>query len=191
MKTSLWNQIAYIHEYINRVDNKMHILLGFHFLLIAPVVKRANEVFSYFLRSLNYQSSGIDPSKCIFLGIFFVFLILFAYFEGKFLYLFYRTLLPDLSTEDKVGTDYKSVIFWGHIAWKYKDLDEFRQILEKTIKNEDVYNNDLITQIYINSLIASHKFAKVREAYTLLPWSIITAVITYLTGNLVLNNPGI
>ncbi len=189
MQEQLFKQLNYIHEYINRADNKMHILLGFHFLLIAPVVKRANEVFSYFLRSLNYQSSGIDPSKCIFLGIFFVFLILFAYFEGKFLYLFYRTLLPDLSTEDKVGTDYKSVIFWGHIAWKYRDLNEFRSALEKAIKDENIYEDDIITQIYINSLIASHKFEKVQKAYTLLPWSIVIAVITYLIGNLILALP--
>jgi len=167
----LWQQLNYIQESIQRADIKIHILLGVHLVLIAAVIKQINKSVPYILKNTNFLS-------CIFIFA----IIAFFVFEIYFFILFSRTLLPDLSTEDRINPDYKSRIFWNHISSKFKNFDEFYSAIEKAIQNGEDYKEDLIAQIYVNSKIATHKFEKVRKAYQMLKWNLISAALIWFIG---------
>lgn len=137
--------------FINNCDNKTSIILGINGVMITILLSNEGVI-----ELKNIMKSAITEGT-VFSAIYLIilFLALAKLFYGIFkllMVLFANTDCGDINQED---LECDSKIFFGSICKN----SEFKQYKEKLLNlTEEDYMNDIISQIYINSVICNKKF---------------------------------
>jgi len=160
----LWRHLEYVQNQIERADGKMNLLLVVH---LALVPFAATLIYHVVLREPECLLRV--PFCCLFL-VFVLFALAFFWFEWKFVQLFRKAVSPRVDAQKYLGREYKSIVFWNHIAdrQKFRDFKSFEESYRKEQLEED-----LLEQIYVNSHIAREKFECVQKAYRNLKHSVL------------------
>jgi len=167
-----WN-LDWIQDQIKRADEKANIHLTIYIGLSGVFVAHLVVFVSFLSKCMSLNQ--VVWWELVILGVV-ALLCLFLF--GHFFWHFTLVLRPRINYEDLIGKDYKSLIFWGHIAelrWK-----EFKP---KYLPESEPYPpaEDLKAQIYINSVIASEKYDHLKKSTRWFPLTIIaTAVFVVL-----------
>ena len=161
--------------WIENCDSKTSIILG-SFGVIAGIflatdyVKKLKSIFCHITNNVSFWS--------IVYLIFFIFAIglIFAGCVCWIIVLFARINSDGFSDR---GIESESLIFFSSIA-KHKTLLSYKQNLEKC--EESRINDDLISQIYICSIICDKKFKYYKRGLILTSIGTVFAVILFFIG---------
>jgi hypothetical protein len=144
-----------LNHWINNCDSKSSFLLGFNGVIITLIAssKLINSMKSVFLSRPSVNCIDFNSIK-VFLSL--LVLLGFVFYTIKTFYFIYNTLKARINAEiysqNLLNTN--SNIFFLNIAKnKYED---FSKIINN--ENKSQFLNDLNSQIYINSCIATSKF---------------------------------
>ena len=138
--------------WINNCDSKVSIVLSG--MGVFAVILLATDYISKFILIYKFMCEKINIWSVIYLILNFSALFLLIY--GTFLLV--RVLFANINSKDFDNKDIKkdSLIFFSSIA-KNTTLSKYRTRLKKCTYEQ--LNDDLISQIYICSLICDKKFA--------------------------------
>ena len=152
-------QFEYVQDQIKTADNKINFLLVIYLALLSVEFAQIEKIVH------------IISNSCWWWEIIFgVISILFLSCIAIFFYYFINTIKPRKEPQEILGKeDYKSFIFWGHVAEiNFENFKDTR--IEK-------FYDDLKNQVFINSVIANIKFKNVSSAYKLLYPTLIIFLI--------------
>lgn len=175
---TLIRRLEHINSWINNCDQKASILLAFVGVVIPLVF--SSDIFSGKLLSLVnlIKAYGeLAPGTCFSLYnticcTLFIITIIFAVFTiHHLLHTISSKIDSDAFRQD--GMDTYSNFFWGSIA--KLPYNSFKQNL--TAEECDSIN-DILSQIYINSLICQRKFDHYRKALHIIKWFLIALCTT-------------
>ena len=95
------------------------------------------------------------------------------------IYYCFRCFIPRIEKNNPL-----SYIFFGDVASKFKDGEEYFVKMEEMIYDETKYCQQLAEQIHVNARIASKKFKNVSQAIKLLVVAIFSIVLFVLVSML-------
>lgn len=164
MNSDFWYKaLLSVQNDIRLADNKVNFLLAFY-----------STLFGIFLAQLEKYLTILTKFN------FFVLLItilggVFIYSVIRFFFYFYKTVHPRTKPQMLVENIPKSKIFWGEIS--FMELDKFKS--EAKLLDNDKILEEILNQLYVNSKIANDKFYNVKEAYNLIPFTLITFILYF------------
>lgn len=177
---TLIRRLEHINSWINNCDQKASIQLAFVGVVIPLVF--SSDIFSGKLLSLvnlikAYSASvpGIcfSPYNTICCTLFIITIIFAVFTIHHLLHTISSKIDSDAFRQD--GTESHSYFFWGSIS--KMTYNAFRQNL--TVEECDS-TNDILSQIYINSLICQRKFEHYRKALHNIKWFLIALCATMI-----------
>ncbi len=169
----LWRHLEYVQNQIERADGKMNLLLIVHLALVPFAATLIYHVF------LGGPSCLLKFPFFYLFSVFVLFVLAFFWFEWKFVQLFREAVSPRVDAQKYLGREYRSIVFWNHIAdrRKFASFDTFsREYREEQIRE------DLLEQIYVNSHIAREKFERVQKAYRNLKHSVLFLLLVGISA---------
>lgn len=174
-KDSLYDTLNRTTAWIENCDNKTSIVLTGVGVLIAIIlsgdyVKKIKKIIEHMLGNLNFYS------------VMFMFITTMAVIVCLIgLYFLFRVLVPKTNTklykERNIQTD--SLIYFYSIA-KNKSYSDYKSKLEKC--SESSWENDIISQIYICSIICRDKFDYYKKGLKLIVSAFILFSIMMIIG---------
>ena len=174
-----FNILDRIIGFINNCDNKTAIVLGV-FGVIITVIFTTDGIGNIF------EIINSTMTKISFFSIFF--LILWITSLGLFiigLCKLITVLVAKIETADmrQIDLDLDSRIFFGTIA-KNKNYKTYKEKLLSM--DNDCFQNDIISQIYINSLICKKKFKNYNKGLLLAIIGFLCFMIIWIIGKIYL-----
>lgn len=141
-------------SFINNCDNKASIFLGI-LGVIFSVILSGDISFDIY----NYLFNDSILTFCDFLYYIFLFgaIVVFLFGVGNLISVLYAKV--KINCDDKIFKDINqnTLIFFDHI---YKN-NTYKQFKKRFVNmNDDDYLNDILSEIYFNSMIASEKYKK-------------------------------
>ncbi len=163
-----------ISHWINNCDSKSSFLLGFYGVILTVIAssKLIDNMKIIFL--LKPCVNCIDINSVINF-ILLITLIAFIFFTIKCFYFIYYTLKarinPDLYSQNQLNTN-SSVFFLTISKNRFEDF-------ENRINNENklAFLNDINSQVYINSCIATQKFINYNKSLNATFFGLISLIV--------------
>lgn len=176
-KEDVYKNLDNIISWINNSEVKASIALGLFGVIITvlftndSLIKKYADLFKEVIKNVNFSDV---------LYILFIILSIGTIFLG--LYKLIKVLIPTLQT--KFNLKKPSHIYFGSIA-NFNSSLEFKESLNDTTEEELM--DDLLNQVYINSIICMNKFNNFQiglkfslSGFLLLIFLIIIGIIVYL-----------
>jgi hypothetical protein len=166
MNEKRWNILQYNIEWLRFSDTKASIILTVYGIIITIVYSNSVDVFQ------AISSSKFIQIICILSAISSLISIYFAF----------RCINPTLENKNP-----NSIIYFGHIADRFSNFDEYHQATKDIINNEERLSTQISEQIYTISKIAWQKYFNVTWSIRLFVLSkviLLIQVLIYLISNL-------
>lgn len=164
-------KLEMINQWITNCDAKTSFLLTFYGVIITIIM--TSKIFDEikFIFSMSVQGGSIK-SENIYNFLALVSICLFIKFSAKSFYFIYNTLKaridPNIYAQEKLKTN--SNIFFFTIA--SKQFNEFHKSnIDESIEE---YIEDIDSQIYINSCIATLKFQNYNKSIECIFWGLLS-----------------
>jgi hypothetical protein len=162
-KKNLENNLSVVHEWIKSADQKSSIWLAFQGVCLTIIISSTDfEKFVAYIKNINCFD--------IIILVLVVILCFYSLFKTIF------SILPTVSPTAKVNTGKESMIYFGsiikHSLKKYKE--------QMAGYSDHDYQDDLLNQIYISSVIANKKLKLFSESVTIFILSFIIISIFFL-----------
>ncbi|MHB8579148.1 MAG: Pycsar system effector family protein [Ignavibacteriaceae bacterium] len=164
-KSDLELNLNRVHEWIKAADQKVSIFLAFQGVVLAILFP---SVFSWVIR--HWKNIPFMLQSLLIVGI-----ILIAYS----IYKSAMSIIPRLSKDEK-----KSLTYFGDIA-EFK-IEEFKRAIEELGEKE--YEEELIEQIQISSIIAKRKHSQFRSALIIFFGGLFLCALSYLSFKIFYGN---
>lgn len=147
-KEDAYKNLDIINSWISNSDTKASIILGLLGVLMTVIF--SNDSFlDTIIKLLQNVLSNMNFSDVLYFAFTFASLCLFV----LGIYRLIRVLIPILKTNSSLNRSY---IFFGYISNHPSFLDFKEDINNAT---EEELQNDILNQIYINSIICKNKFS--------------------------------
>ena len=163
-----------VNFWINNSDTKASIILGFLGIFIS-IIFTNNKILAKIINIFNNLFIDISFDDIIYLILFA--LSIFSLFYG--LYKLIKVLVPDLKLKDY---SQKSPVYFGGIA-SYKSFNEYKEDFKKL--DDESFKEELLSQIYINSIICNNKFKNFKVGLIFSLLGIIVFFGLFLIGILI------
>ncbi len=123
----------------------------------------------------NISVANQQTAKLILSALVLILFIVAIYFISRAIYYFLKALQAKITPSEfrQSGLETKSLLFWGSIS--STDYTAYKQQLDN-VRAQDL-ENDLDSQVYINSIITTRKFAMYNKGLTQLRNGIIVFVV--------------
>lgn len=156
--------------FINNCDNKASIILGFYGVIISILISKIS------IKNIKLIFSLLEKGyRILFFIVIIILIIVFIIGIIKlFLVLFPKLNFSKMNKEERTMD---SKIYFGSISRNLRYRD-YRNKLG--IYSKDEYLEDIISQIYLNSLICNKKFINYRIGFLLTSLSLSILVLLYL-----------
>lgn len=161
--TSLIERLNHINTWINNCDQKSGILMAFLGVMVPLIF--TTELFTSHISSLiipikNYWLNS-EGAFNFFNFILCILLVLLGYYVVRSIYFLFQVINGriDETKYNQDGLEINSLFFFGTIS--KKKFITFKDQLSDSSYNS---NNDILSQIYINSVIAQQKFTYYNKA---------------------------
>lgn len=164
-----------VNFWVSNCDSKVSYLLTLQGIILTIILTSSNAA-TYLLTTLSYKFSCVDFGwKSIFRFLEGVSLYLFFAFIFISLFHAYHTLRARLNPRifKQNGLETKSILFFETIAnRKFSDFVD-----DQLNQTENQFNNDLDSQIFINSKICQQKFKHYNLAVRYCSWGFISGLL--------------
>ena len=174
IKEDSYKKLEIINEWINNSDNKTSIVLGIVGIILTIIFSNGS-ITNNLLKIIYGIILDINFDDILYI-IIFILLICFCIYG---LYCLIKVLIPTLKIKFK---NTKSFIYFGSIC-KYSNFKEYKKDLLKA--NEDDILDDLLNQIYLNSIICNQKFINFARGINFFFFFLIGTIIMYIIGILI------
>lgn len=174
IKEDLYKNFEIINEWINNSDNKTSIVLGIVGIILTIIFSNG-EIINNLLKIVNKLILDINFDDILYIIIF----ILLTCFCVYGLYCLIKVLIPTLKIKFK---NTKSFMYFGSVC-KYSNFKEYKDDLLNA--NEDDILDDLLNQIYLNSIICNQKFINFAKGIKIFLIGLIGTIIMYIIGILI------
>ncbi len=154
-----WQGILYINGLNRSSEIKAGLIISFYGLLLGVVFEVATGVES----SMNLNM------------ILTATLIVFIFFVSRSIFFSFKCFLPQIETKFKPNS-----FFFHDVVTKYGTMDEYAKHLMQLLDDENQLYEQLGEQIYVNSLIASKKFADVNKSVKNLVYSFVPLLLSII-----------
>jgi len=158
-KEKYWNILLYNVEWLRYSETKATVILTVYGVLFTILFTNSTSVFQEIGKSCWLISLSIISGLLSVSSIFFSF----------------RCIDPILKNPNP-----KSIIYFGHIAEKFKNYSEYFEHSKQIISNNESFIEQISEQIYVNSKIAWKKFTRVTWSLRLFIANLILILIETL-----------
>lgn len=135
-----WNILQQINDWVKYSETKASIILTVHGIIITVIYSNSENVYDALNNSQILFYFTIPYALLCILSIFFSF----------------KCVNPRLKKKNP-----KSFIYFGHIAEKFTDFQDYHSKSKLIIEDQDEFEKQISEQIYVNSSIAWKKFVNV------------------------------
>ena len=170
-KDELYKRLDSINQWINNCDSKTSVMIGFIGVLVT-IIFTNSEIIHYLVKILSNCFTKVIFSDIL----FFIFLLSFALMIIYGIALLLKVLIPTLKMK---SNKHKSYLYFGSIA-KYDSYVEYKNDLLCATENDII--DDLLNQIYQNSLIATNKYHNYTKGVKTFILGFVGFVILYIIG---------
>ncbi len=177
--TSLTERLNHINNWINNCDQKAAIILTF-FSVMVPLIF-TTDLFTSRIMSLTtpIKDYWLNNEGCFSFFNFIIcsILVILGNYIVKCIYFLLKVLNGRIDENEfnQEGLEIDSLFFFGTIS--KKSFNTFKDQINDAAYNSD---NDLLSQIYINSVIAQGKFKYYNKALKSLGAFLITFGIVFI-----------
>ena len=146
----IWKAVGRFDTYIGSTNVKAGLLLGFNTFVFTGVILKVDELIpkGYPIRHIAVlvilATIVVSAFTCLILTI--------------------QIVRPDLSRTEKEA---KSIIYYGDVA-QFKTADEYIRTVR--LINRDAAQEDIYAQAYVLARIATRKFQKLRQVFSIMLW---------------------
>lgn len=161
-----WNILQQINDWVKYSETKASIILTVHGIIITVIYSNAENVYNALNNSQTLFYFTLAFALLCILSIFFAF----------------KCVNPRLKNKNP-----KSIIYFGHIAKKFTDFQDYYSVSKPIISNQNEFEKQISEQIHVNSSIAWKKFVNVTWSLRFFIASttlLILSVLYYLLSNL-------
>lgn len=155
-----WETIGYIYDLNRTSEVKAGLIISFYGLFLGAIFQIATTVETSF---------KFSTFLIVVMAVFIIFVVRSIYYS-------FQCFLPQIET--KFDTN---MFFFYDVITHYGDIRSFSKKFNELLDNQDDLYGQLGQQIYVNSLIASKKFADVNNSVRNLVYSFIPMAIGALT----------
>lgn len=173
-KEDLYKNLDNVNQWINSCDSKTSIILGLIGILLTIIFTNSSLINNLLIIIENNLK---NINFCDILYLFFLAGALFTFFYG--LGLLISVLIPIIKPGKK---NIKSYTFFGSVS-QYETFKEYKEDLLSATEEER--NNDLLNQIYQNSIICNKKHCNYTKGVKYLGLGFINVIIMYIIGIIV------
>ena len=161
-----WNILQQINDWVKYSETKASIILTVHGIIITVIYTNAGSVYEALSNSDTLFYITLAYALLCILSIFYSF----------------RCVNPRLTNKNP-----KSIIYFGHIAKKFSDFQDYYSQSKTIIANPIEFEKQISEQIHVNSGIAWKKFVNVTWSLRFFIASttlLILSVLFYLLSNI-------
>lgn len=170
-KEELYKRLDNINQWINNCDTKASVILGAIGILVT-IAFTNSDIVRYMIKILFNCFNKVIFSDIL----YFLFLTFFSIMTVYGIFLLLKVLIPTLKMK---GNNHKSYLYFGSIA-KYDGYLEYKKDLLDASENDII--DDLLNQIYQNSLIATNKYQNYVRGVRLFIFGFVGFVTLYVIG---------
>ena len=153
-------------DWIRVSDQKATIILTIYGIIIPFVNSRSEELF---------ESISEHQELLVLMGLSGIASLISMYSA-------FRCLTPRIFKNFR-----PSVIFFGSIVEQYPDDQSYLQALRKKMNSEELFEEEIAEQIYINSRVAFRKFKDVSTAIRFFALGLVFLIISIVASALVVH----
>lgn len=161
-----WKILQTNLEWIKASDQKATIILTIYGIIIPFVNSRSEELF---------ESISGHPEILVFMG-------LAGLSSLVSMYSAFRCLTPRIFKNFR-----PSVIFFGSIVEQYPDDESYLAALQKKMSTEELIEEEIAEQIFINSRVAFRKFKDVARAIRFFALGLVFLIVSILSSAIIVH----
>jgi hypothetical protein len=152
-----WSILQYNVEWLKFSETKASILLTDYGIIITIIYTNASDVLSAVKNNSFIATMSIMAATSSIISIYFAF----------------KCINPRLKNLNP-----NSIIYFGHIKEKYSSFEDYYNMTDGILQNENEFSKQIAEQIHVNSQIAWKKFFNVTWSIRFFIFSIIILLVT-------------
>ena len=158
-----------INSWIISADNKVSIYCGMYSVVIAVITVVANRIIS----ATGNRAAEVNQTAQIWLVV--TIIIAIASFLASVVF-YSWSVKPDLIGRKACVNDVKKLSLFYHDISKFNTSEEFVNVVKNT--DREKYLEELLTEVYYNSIVCTAKMERFQIAITLSTVSVFTTVLS-------------